>query len=113
MPCAPRQLRLVPQHKLAALQPAARGKRREAGSQLRGQAQRRGSPVLRIEVSSTSLRTELSMSDTRTVSPLRQRMIEDMAARKGLVARIGHLAARSGRYKSAGPFLTPDSRRAI
>ena len=25
---------------------------------------------------------ELSMSDTRTVSPLRQRMIEDMAARK-------------------------------
>src|ERR1700746_596161 len=41
-----------------------------------------GSPVLRIEVSSTSLRMELSMSDTRTVSPLRQRMIEDMAARK-------------------------------
>jgi hypothetical protein len=25
---------------------------------------------------------ELSMSDTKTVSPLRQRMIEDMAARK-------------------------------
>src|ERR1700730_10762590 len=34
-----------------------------------------------MEVSSTSLRMELSMSDTRTVSPLRQRMIEDMAAR--------------------------------
>ena len=28
----------VPKHKVAALQPAARGKRREAGSQLRGQA---------------------------------------------------------------------------
>src|SRR6201981_2906749 len=41
-----------------------------------------GSPVVRIEVSSTSLRMELSMSDTKTVSPLRQRMIEDMAARK-------------------------------
>src|SRR6058998_1550974 len=40
------------------------------------------SPVLRIEVSSTSLRTELPMSETNTVSPLRQRMIEDMAARK-------------------------------
>src|SRR6266446_1569274 len=37
MSCAPRQLRLVPVHKVAALQPAARGKRREAGSQLRGQ----------------------------------------------------------------------------
>jgi integrase/recombinase XerD len=33
-------------------------------------------------VSSTSLRTELPMSETNTVSPLRQRMIEDMAARK-------------------------------
>ena len=33
-------------------------------------------------MSSTSLRMELSMSDTKTVSPLRQRMIEDMAARK-------------------------------
>ena len=40
------------------------------------------SRVLRIEVLSTSLRMELSMSDTTTVSPLRQRMIEDMAARK-------------------------------
>ena len=40
------------------------------------------SPVLRIEVSSTSLRMELPMSETTTVSPLRQRMIEDMAARK-------------------------------
>jgi hypothetical protein len=29
-----------------------------------------------------SIRKELSMSDTNTVSPLRQRMIEDMAARK-------------------------------
>src|SRR5437870_12852183 len=35
-----------------------------------------------MEVSSTSLRTELPMSETNTVSPLRQRMIEDMAARK-------------------------------
>jgi hypothetical protein len=40
------------------------------------------SPVPRIEVSSTSLRMELPMSETNTVSPLRQRMIEDMAARK-------------------------------
>src|SRR5438094_10623185 len=40
------------------------------------------SPVLRIEVSSTSLRMELTMSETNTVSPLRQRMIEDMVARK-------------------------------
>jgi integrase/recombinase XerD len=39
-------------------------------------------PVLRIEVLSTSLRMELSMSETNTVSPLRQRMLEDMAARK-------------------------------
>jgi hypothetical protein len=29
-------------------------------------------------MSSTSLRMELSMSDTKTVSPLRQRMIEDI-----------------------------------
>ena len=40
------------------------------------------SPVLRIEVSSTSLRMELPMSETNSVSRLRQRMIEDMAARK-------------------------------
>jgi integrase/recombinase XerD len=40
------------------------------------------SPVLRIEVSSTSLRKELPVSETNTVSPLRQRMIEDMAARR-------------------------------
>ena len=40
------------------------------------------SPVLRIEVSSTSLRMELPMSGTNTTSPLRQRMLEDMAARK-------------------------------
>ena len=33
-------------------------------------------------MSSTSLRMELSISDTKTVSPLRQRMIEDMAERK-------------------------------
>src|SRR5438552_8721213 len=31
----------------------------------------------------------------------------------GLVARIGRLAARSGRYKRASPFLAPDSHRAI
>jgi integrase/recombinase XerD len=40
------------------------------------------SPVLRIEVFTISLRMELSMSKTNTVSPLRQPMIEDMAARK-------------------------------
>src|SRR5262249_53096251 len=38
--------------------------------------------VLRIEVSSTSLRMELPMSETNTVSRLCQRMLEDMAARK-------------------------------
>jgi hypothetical protein len=31
----------------------------------------------------------------------------------GLVARIGHLAARGGGYRRAGPFLTPDRHRAI
>src|ERR1043166_6590900 len=41
-----------------------------------------GNPVLRIEVSSTSLRMELPMGETNTVSPLRQGMIEDMVARK-------------------------------
>src|SRR5215472_2745391 len=40
------------------------------------------SPILRMEVSSTSPRKELPMSETNTVSPLRHRMIEDMAARK-------------------------------
>src|ERR1700692_1550289 len=40
------------------------------------------SPILRSRVLSTSLRMELPMSETNTVSPLRQRMIEDMAARK-------------------------------
>src|SRR5262249_32843927 len=39
-------------------------------------------PVPRIEVLQTSLRMEFSMSETNTVSPLRQRMLEDMAARK-------------------------------
>jgi hypothetical protein len=34
------------------------------------------SPVLRIEVLQPSLRKEFSMSDTNTVSPLRQRMID-------------------------------------
>ena len=40
------------------------------------------SPTLRIEVLQPSLRMELPMSETNTVSPLRQRMIEDMASRK-------------------------------
>src|ERR1044071_4773144 len=40
------------------------------------------SSVLRIEVLPTSLKMELPMSETNTVSPLRQRMLEDMAARK-------------------------------
>jgi hypothetical protein len=40
------------------------------------------SPVLRIEVSPISLRMVLSMSNTITVSLLRQRNVEDMAARK-------------------------------
>jgi hypothetical protein len=32
---------------------------------------------------------------------------------KGLVARIGHLAARGGGYRRVSPFLTPDRHRAI
>src|SRR5437660_6545422 len=32
---------------------------------------------------------------------------------RGLVARIGHLAARGGGYRRVGPFLTPDRHRAI
>jgi Phage integrase, N-terminal SAM-like domain len=40
------------------------------------------SPILRIEAFPTSLRMKLPTSETNTVSPLRQRMIEDMAARK-------------------------------
>jgi hypothetical protein len=65
--------------------PLRGGKSREAGGQLRVWIivaavespcpQNRG-------VFSASIRKELSMSDTNTVSPLRQRMIEDMAARK-------------------------------
>src|ERR1700738_3006355 len=35
------------------------------------------------------------------------------ATRCGLVARIGHLAARGGGYRRVGPFLTPDRHRAI
>jgi len=33
--------------------------------------------------------------------------------RHGLVARIGHLAARGGGYRRVSPFLTPDRHRAI
>jgi hypothetical protein len=40
------------------------------------------SPALGIEAFVNLIRMELSMSKTDTVSPLRQRMIEDMAARK-------------------------------
>src|SRR5438128_457762 len=41
-----------------------------------------GSPVLRIEVFATSLRKDLPMTIDSTVDQLRQRMIEDMTARK-------------------------------
>jgi hypothetical protein len=42
-----------------------------------------GSSVLRIEVfNKPHSGRELTMSKTNTVSPLRQRMLEDMAARK-------------------------------
>ncbi len=54
------------------------------------------SPVLRIEVSSTSLRMELSMSDTATVSPLRQRMIEDMGE---LWVNLGDDGLREAAYR--------------
>jgi hypothetical protein len=47
---------------------------------------------LQAERLSASIRKELSMSDTNTVSPLRQRMIEDMAARKlNLHTQRGHI----------------------
>src|SRR5579864_4038555 len=62
--------------------PLPGGKSREALNQSRARRWQVESPVLRIEVLQPSLRKELSMSDTNTVSPLRQRMIEDMAARK-------------------------------
>ena len=55
---------------------------------------------------------ELSMSDTRTVSPLRQRMIEDMAARKlnphtqhshiSKLQAVRGLAEAFARYGNAG-----------
>jgi len=54
-----RMVEKVQAHKVAALQPAARGARREAGSQFERTGNSGvGSPVLRIEVSSTSLRME-------------------------------------------------------
>jgi hypothetical protein len=52
-------------------------KSREVGSQLRD-----GSPVLRIEVFATSPRMEPPMTYTTTIDVLRQRLIEDMTARK-------------------------------
>jgi hypothetical protein len=62
---------------------------------------------------------ELSMSDTKTVSPLRQRMIEDMAARKlnphtqrshiSSCKRVRRLAEAFARYRDArrGAALLP------
>ena len=65
-------------------------------------------PVLRIEVSLTSLRMEFFMSDTTTISPLRQRMIEDMTARQ-----LGPHSQRSHIYscKRFAAFLkrSPDT----
>src|SRR5260221_1989558 len=64
--------------------------------------------VLRIEVLLTSLRKEFLMSDTNTVSRLRQRMIEDMAARKlGPHTQRGHIS--SCKRFSAWLKRTPDT----
>jgi hypothetical protein len=41
-----------------------------------------GSPILRIEALATSPRMELPMTNTTGVHVLRQRMIDDMMARK-------------------------------
>src|SRR5215831_14693739 len=71
-----------PRHEVAALQPAARGQEprgREPGEKI-VVAMESSRPENRVL--QTSLRKELSMSETNTVSPLRQRMIEDMAGRK-------------------------------
>ena len=67
-----------------------------------------GSPVLRIEVLATSLRKDLSMTIDSTVDQLRQRMIEDIVARKrGLACRKSHLRA----YKRFAAWLqrSPDT----
>ena len=75
------------------------------------------SRVLRIEVFSTSLRMELSMSDTTTVSRLRQRMIEDMAARKlNPHTQRSHISSceRFAAYLKRSPdTATPDDVRAF
>jgi len=58
-------------------------------------------------------------SDTvRTTAGMITATIISKAAAKendqqGLVARIDRLARRGGRYRRTGPFLTPDSHRAI
>src|SRR5258708_5399129 len=67
-----------------------------------------GSPVLRIEVFATSPRMEPPMTNTTTVDQLRQRMIEDIVARKrGLACRKSHLRA----YKRFAAWLqrSPDT----
>src|SRR5215831_19288961 len=69
-------------HEVAALQPAAREQEprgREPGEKI-VVAMESSRPENRVL--QTALRKELSMSETNTVSPLRQRMIEDMAGRK-------------------------------
>src|SRR5262249_47026174 len=71
-----------PLHKVAALQPAAREQEPRGRQSIEMIVVALESPVLRIEVLQASLRMELPMSKTNTVSPLRLRMIEDMAARK-------------------------------
>jgi hypothetical protein len=66
------------------------------------------SPALRIEVLQPSLWKELSMSGTNTVSPLRQRMIEDMAARElNPHAQRGHIY--SCKRFAAGLKRSPDT----
>src|SRR5215831_3787139 len=61
--------------------PLRGSKSREAGSRLR-ESNSAGEPRPENRGVATSLRMELPMSETNTVSPLRHRMIEDMTARK-------------------------------
>jgi hypothetical protein len=75
-------------HKVAALQPAAREQEPRGRYPVERIVVALESPVLRIEVLQASLRMELSMSKTNTVSPLRQRMIEDIAARCSAAAQL-------------------------
>jgi hypothetical protein len=58
-----------------------------------GKRYRGGSSVLRIEVLATSLKQELPMTNATPISPLRQRMIEDMSIRRSSQVTLSRLLA--------------------